>query len=631
MTIVDQLLSAAPPRSARHADPRRGDAPTGAFAAALSDVERSAASTVGAGSDSAATDTEPSPSSHGGIDAARTGRTEAEGHDEDDATGTAPRPSADALDGGTPVSAHQPPGHPLVGGGDDPPASGGVLEEPVVAQRTTVPFGIRHLVSVEDRPSGASEAAAADPIGSIGQDLVAPAAAALDGANASDGGATVITPRIRPATLSPSTEVAMASSTEVAGTNPVTSTTVPIDAVDGEVASDSIATTMIAAPTLPESAARAAAVVASPAASSIGTADGGAGPAPSHADVPPTPATARGAVAPATITPSAGAAAAVEAVVATGTSEPTAAPAPDQVARIVLDRMRLAAMPTPVERAGGATPATDVAAPVGDRDVVVPSTAASPPPTTGPLAPTDGSTAQLAPDATDAPPRVEASAAGVASTRTGSTPPPTETTTTGSATSDAAPDDLPSVEVGADRAGRRVVVRPAEPGGSSDDVVAPELRTPDAGAPRHTEATAVARGTEHTGRAAEQLAWRELFDRIERQRSSLDGGLELEIVTERFGTIRVEAAEARDGIHLSLRGDGAGHRELAELAAELRQQFGRGGGAFADVDVDDGSGSTTAESSSAADERAVDDPSDAAIDGSTGSLDVDDSGLDLHL
>lgn len=129
--------------------------------------------------------------------------------------------------------------------------------------------------------------------------------------------------------------------------------------------------------------------------------------------------------------------------------------------------------------------------------------------------------------------------------------------------------------------GRPAVAPPATSGTEGAvDVVSTEQLAADPAVPaptRHVDAGA---------RLVEHMAAREVFDRIERHRNSLDGSIEMDIVTERFGGLRIEAIEGRDGVHLSLRGDGgADERALADLADELRQEFERNGVDLAGLDV----------------------------------------------
>lgn len=86
-------------------------------------------------------------------------------------------------------------------------------------------------------------------------------------------------------------------------------------------------------------------------------------------------------------------------------------------------------------------------------------------------------------------------------------------------------------------------------------------------------------------RLSQQLATRELFQRIEQHRRSLDGSIEMELVTERFGSLRIEAIDGRDGVHLSLKSDSNDQRALAELAQELRQEFDQSDVDLAGFDV----------------------------------------------
>lgn len=139
--------------------------------------------------------------------------------------------------------------------------------------------------------------------------------------------------------------------------------------------------------------------------------------------------------------------------------------------------------------------------------------------------------------------------------------------------------------------GRPAVAPPATSGTEGAvDVVSTEQLAADPAAPaptRHVDAGA---------RLVEHMAAREVFDRIERHRSSLDGSIEMDIVTERFGGLRIEAIEGRDGVHLSLRGDGgADERALADLADELRQEFERNGVDLAGLDVGERGASTAEE------------------------------------
>ncbi|MEM8745822.1 MAG: hypothetical protein AAGF91_03900 [Actinomycetota bacterium] len=184
-----------------------------------------------------------------------------------------------------------------------------------------------------------------------------------------------------------------------------------------------------------------------------------------------------------------------------------------------------------------------------------------------------------------------------------------------SSTSAAAPAD--AVEVGGELvdAGGASDVRPAETG---------DVRQP-------------ARAAEMASRIIDQLARREAYENAERTRSLSGDRLELEIATERFGVVRVEASEGSDGLHLSLRSDGrADARSLIDLAAQLRDQFDRDGVDLAGLDVGaDREGTDTEPADrdpSSVDRRdrrsAVTDQPDAVV----GALAADSSsGLDLRL
>lgn len=125
--------------------------------------------------------------------------------------------------------------------------------------------------------------------------------------------------------------------------------------------------------------------------------------------------------------------------------------------------------------------------------------------------------------------------------------------------------------------------------GAASDLAGLDASSGDQAAPEITPTlTGAQRGAEASTRLTEHVAMRAMFDRIERHRSSIDGSIELEILTERFGSIRIEAVEGRDGVHLSLRGGNGDERALADLADELRQEFERNGTDLAGVDVGDG-------------------------------------------
>ncbi len=653
MTIVDQLLPATPPPSGADPAPRREDGPPGAFASALSDAERTAAPPARSERDSWAEhsgrpasepreierDTDGDP---GGRTATTTGRADSpiaeSTTDAPDAAGDggATASSAESEVPGGVIAAHAWELRAHRGNGDVAPRGDARLEHSGTERRTTVPFGIRHLVAGDDPSSTpASAAEASRSTDSLGEDLAAPATPALGGANAVGVGAADTDPRSTTAAVpaEPTGETRLGRapvspvSRTIAAPAAAAPTTNPGSPPPGVPTTDTVdGATPMSSAAGPDARTRPAPAVASDTlgqavATAVHTALGeGEGPVAEASPPRPTAAATASIHAP-TVT-SAGRA----------EEQPPVVPA-DRVARVVLDRSALADAPTPSEAdrsaaAGVATVAREVGTVVRNAD------GSTPTPLTGSVESIDGSSPQHARDATSAAARPASTPTGSSAPQGPATPMPTDTATTDSVTPDGGEVGSSRPGVGSEPSGRRVIVSAADPSGSADDMVAPELRTPDVAATRQADATGIARGTDHAGRAAEQLAWRELFDRIERQRSSIDGGLELEIVTERFGTIRVEAAEARDGIHLSLRGDGAGHRELAELAAELRQQFGRGGGAFADVDVDDGSGSASTSNGSATtvdDDPTADDRTDPTNDGHAGLLGTDGSGLDLHL
>lgn len=110
-------------------------------------------------------------------------------------------------------------------------------------------------------------------------------------------------------------------------------------------------------------------------------------------------------------------------------------------------------------------------------------------------------------------------------------------------------------------------------------------------APLPTGATTSAPAPDAGARLSQQLATRELFQRIEQHRRSLDGAIEMEIVTERFGSLRIEAIDGRDGVHLSLKSDSNDQRALAELAQELRHEFDQSDVDLAGFDVEGRGGS----------------------------------------
>ncbi|MEM9745997.1 MAG: hypothetical protein AAF945_04825 [Actinomycetota bacterium] len=184
-----------------------------------------------------------------------------------------------------------------------------------------------------------------------------------------------------------------------------------------------------------------------------------------------------------------------------------------------------------------------------------------------------------------------------------------------SSTSAAAPAD--AVEVGGEL---------VDDGGASD------VRSAETGDVRQP-----ARAAEMASRIVDQLARREAYENAERTRSLSGDRLELEIATERFGVVRVEASEGSDGLHLSLRSDGrADARSLIDLAAQLRDQFDRDGVDLAGLDVGaDREGTDTEPADrdpSSVDRRdrrsAVTDQLDAGV----GALAADSSsGLDLRL
>lgn len=102
-----------------------------------------------------------------------------------------------------------------------------------------------------------------------------------------------------------------------------------------------------------------------------------------------------------------------------------------------------------------------------------------------------------------------------------------------------------------------------------------------------------------TARLAEQIATRVLIDRIDRHRLLRDGTLEIDVATERFGVLRVEAMDGKDGLQLSLRGDDATPHDLADLADDLRRAFREDGVDLTDVDVRQGFGRSARERQSA--------------------------------
>lgn len=146
-------------------------------------------------------------------------------------------------------------------------------------------------------------------------------------------------------------------------------------------------------------------------------------------------------------------------------------------------------------------------------------------------------------------------------------------------------------------------------------------------APLSTAATTSTPAPDIGSRLSQQLATRELFQRIEQHRRSLDGAIEMEIVTERFGSLRIEAIEGRDGVHLSLKSDSNDQRALAELAQQLRHEFDQSDVDLAGFDVGGRSGSNA---DSAQDERDLDET--AIESNSTHSrLNGIAGGLDLRL
>ncbi|MFK7918440.1 MAG: hypothetical protein AB8G14_10210 [Ilumatobacter sp.] len=138
------------------------------------------------------------------------------------------------------------------------------------------------------------------------------------------------------------------------------------------------------------------------------------------------------------------------------------------------------------------------------------------------------------------------------------------------------------------QAGARRVVEPAGSVSPSGDLTGVDAASNEQPAPDLAPLSAP-RVAQATARLSDHVAMREMFDRIERHRNSLDGSIEMEILTERFGSIRIEAAEGRDGVHLSLRGSGD-DRALADLADELRQEFERNGVDLAGLDVGERNG-----------------------------------------
>ncbi|MEM1335204.1 MAG: hypothetical protein AAGG08_17275, partial [Actinomycetota bacterium] len=187
---------------------------------------------------------------------------------------------------------------------------------------------------------------------------------------------------------------------------------------------------------------------------------------------------------------------------------------------------------------------------------------------------------------------------------------------------------------------RREALRPAGVDGATSDAIdgatdegarlESTTTIPTETGPRAAETASTARTV--AARAAEQVAMRELFEQIERQRIASDGTLELEILTERFGALRIEAVDGGDGVELSLRGDGATQDDLADLARQLREQLQRHGTELGDLDLrgdrDRAGGSVGADPSRAATTTDADADADA---GDGAALSVGGSGLDLRL
>ncbi|MFK8025278.1 MAG: hypothetical protein AB8G26_15075 [Ilumatobacter sp.] len=135
---------------------------------------------------------------------------------------------------------------------------------------------------------------------------------------------------------------------------------------------------------------------------------------------------------------------------------------------------------------------------------------------------------------------------------------------------------------GATSSGIPVVAPPAGET-SSTNGIEPTTERPAASAAASSDPT---RTTGSGARLAEHVAMRDLVERIDRHRLASSGRLELEIVSERFGAIRVEALDSGDGVQLSLRGDGAAGHDLSDLAEELRQEFDRDGDRPTNVRID---------------------------------------------
>lgn len=205
----------------------------------------------------------------------------------------------------------------------------------------------------------------------------------------------------------------------------------------------------------------------------------------------------------------------------------------------------------------------------------------------------------------------------------------------GEATTDVdgeAPTDVDAPVADAARPGSGGDRSNGDPGGTptgADGSTEPSVDSMESAAPDEPGPTSTSRSTARDPILGGSPAARELLERLDLRRASIDGSLEVEIRTERFGIVRVEAADSGDGVSLSLRGDGSNGDELHDLARELRHEFERDGRSLADVDVDDRSAGD--HDSSDIEESNNEAGAGSGPDSDTVGTALSPGGVDLHL
>lgn len=265
------------------------------------------------------------------------------------------------------------------------------------------------------------------------------------------------------------------------------------------------------------------------------------------------------------------------------------------------------ATPAPLDVDAGH--ATDDAAPatVGDvrptRALVapeMPTTETAVTAETGPIAPDLGAiepTVSRGDPADTAPVTVEMATTPAAPARSGATLTPSETvdsleagvTESAPASATVAETDVEIADVGGHADGpSRAEQGPdprveAVPDGTGVDGADLPLDTGEADT---AEGPTPTRTSQLAERISDRLALRDAFDRAERARGLSSDRIELDVATERFGALRIEATDGAEGLQLSLRSDGRSDpRALAALAEELRDELARDGIELADLDV----------------------------------------------